>query len=106
MCLFTGVSFEKAIGYYQQGKEVLVLDRASKSVTGSGYDTFSFEELFGNLDFLVDVPAVLDPEFEQAVREMVESGKRETAESETEEFDPEDEEKSSPPTKRWKIKRG
>ena len=27
--MFTGVNFEKAIDYYRNGKEVIVLDRAS-----------------------------------------------------------------------------
>lgn len=73
--MFTGVNFEKAIDYYKKGKEVIVLDRNSLGKNGkSGYDTFPFSELGENLDFLVDVPAVPNPEFEQAVREMVEAG--------------------------------
>lgn len=72
--MFTGVNFEKAIDYYKKGKEVIVLDRNSLGKNEkSGYDTFSFSELGKNLDFLVDVPAVPNPEFEQAVRDMVES---------------------------------
>lgn len=73
--MFTGVNFEKAIDYYKKGKEVIALDRNSLGKNEkSGYDTFSFSELGKNLDFLVDVPAVPNPEFEQAVREMVEAG--------------------------------
>ena len=69
--MFTGIDFEKAIDYYRKGKEVIVLDRASVGKNGkSGYDTFPFEELFKDLDFLVDVPAVVNPDFEQAVQEM------------------------------------
>ena len=69
--MFTGIDFEKAIDYYRDGKEVVVLDRASVGKNGkSGYDTFSFEELFKDLDFLVDVPAVVNSDFEQAVQEM------------------------------------
>lgn len=72
--MFTGVNFEKAIDYYKKGKEVIVLDRNSLGKNGkSGYDTFPFSELGENLDFLVDVPAVDNPEFEQAVQDMVES---------------------------------
>ena len=72
--MFTGVNFEKAIDYYKKGKEVIVLDRNSLGKNEkSGYDTFSFSELGKNLDFLVDVPAVDNPEFEQAVQDMVES---------------------------------
>ena len=72
--MFTGIDFEKAINYYRNGKEVIVLDRASVGKNGkSGYDTFSFEELFKDFDFLVDVPAVVNPDFEQAVQEMTEA---------------------------------
>lgn len=57
-----------------KGKEVIVLDRASVGKNGkSGYDTFPFEELFKDLDFLVDVPAVINPDFEQAVQGMTEA---------------------------------
>ena len=70
--MFTGVNFEKAIDYYKKGKEVIVLDRNSLGKNEkSGYDTFSFSELGKNLDFLVDVPAVPNPEFEQAVQDML-----------------------------------
>lgn len=69
--MFTGIDFEKAIDYYRDGKEVVVLDRASVGKNGkSGYDTFPFEDIFKDLDFLVDVPAVANPDFEQAVQEM------------------------------------
>lgn len=72
--MFTGIDFEKAIDYYRKGKEVIALDRASVGKNGkSGYDTFPFEELFKDLDFLVDVPAVINPDFEQAVRGMTEA---------------------------------
>lgn len=76
--MFTGIDFEKAIDYYRKGKEVIVLDRASVGENGkSGYDTFPFEELFKDLDFLVDVPAVVNPDFEQAVQDMVEPDQNE-----------------------------
>lgn len=76
--MFTGVNFEKAIDYYKKGKEVIVLDRNSLGKNEkSGYDTFSFSELGKNLDFLVDVPAVPNPEFEQAVQDMVEPDQNE-----------------------------
>lgn len=69
--MFTGIDFEKAIDYYRDGKEVVVLDRASVGKNGkSGYATFPFEDIFKDLDFLVDVPAVANPDFEQAVQEM------------------------------------
>lgn len=76
--MLTGVNFKKAIDYYKKGKEVIVLDRNSLGKNEkSGYDTFSFSELGKNLDFLVDVPAVPNPEFEQAVQDMVEPDQNE-----------------------------
>lgn len=76
--MFTGIDFEKAIDYYRKGKEVIVLDRASVGKNGkSGYDTFPFEDIFKDLDFLVDVPAVANPDFEQAVQDMVEPDQNE-----------------------------
>lgn len=76
--MFTGVNFEKAIDYYKKGKEVIVFDRNSLGKNGkSGYDTFPFSELGENLDFLVDVPAVPNQEFEQAVQDMVEPDQNE-----------------------------
>lgn len=70
--MFTGVDFKKAIKFWEQGREVLVLDRASKSASGSGYDTFDFSQLFENVEFLADVPAVETPEFGPTVSEMEE----------------------------------
>ena len=76
--MFTGVNFEKAIDNYKKGKEVIVFDRNSLGKNGkSGYDTFPFSELGENLDFLVDVPAVPNQEFEQAVQDMVEPDQNE-----------------------------
>lgn len=76
--MFTGIDFEKAIDYYRKGKEVIVLDRASVGKNGkSGYDTFPLEDIFKDLDFMVDVPAVANPDFEQAVQDMVEPDQNE-----------------------------
>lgn len=71
--MFTGVSFEQAIDYWKKGREVIVLDRNSQNSSG-GYDNFPFEELFRNVELLADVPAVENPEFTQAVADMVQSG--------------------------------
>lgn len=68
--MFTGVSFEQAIDYWKKGKEVIVLDRHSQNASG-GYDNFPFEELFRNVELLADVPAVENPEFKQAVTDMI-----------------------------------
>lgn len=67
--MFTGVNFEQAIDYWKKGREVIVIDRNSKSENG-GYDNFPFEELFRNVELLADVPAVENPEFNQVVAEM------------------------------------
>lgn len=73
--MFTGVSFEQAIDYWKKGREVIVLDRHSQNPSG-GYDNFPFEELFRNVELLADVPAVENPEFTQAVADMVQSGQK------------------------------
>lgn len=92
--MFTGVNFEKAIDYYKKGKEVIVLDRNSLGKNGkSGYDTFPFSELGENLDFLVDVPAVPNPEFEQAVQDMVEPDQNENDAEGDEQLPPDQPEK-------------
>ena len=77
--MLTGVDFRQAIKYWTQGGEVIVLDRTVKSPAG-GYETYSFDELFRNLEFLVDVPAVEDPEFRQAVEDMVQESDLENEE--------------------------
>lgn len=68
--MFTGVSLDRALRYWKNGKEVIVLDRTVKSPSG-GYETYSLDALFKNLELLVDVPAVENPEFKQAVADMV-----------------------------------
>ena len=76
--MLTGVNFEKAIDYYKKGKEVIVLDRNS---------------LGKNLDFLVDVPAVPNQEFEQAVQDMVEPDQNENDAEGDEQLPPDQPEK-------------
>ena len=86
--MFTGVSFEQAIDYWKKGREVIVLDRHSQNASG-GYDNFPFEELFRNVELLADVLAVENPEFKQAVAEMVQSGQKQE--------EPAEEKSSTPP---------
>lgn len=71
--MLTGVNFEQAIDYWKKGREVIVIDRNSKTESG-GYDNFPFEELFRNVELLADVPAVENPGFKQAIEEMVQNG--------------------------------
>ena len=73
--MFTGISLDQALRYWKDGKEVIVLDRTVKSPSG-GYETYSFDELFRNLELLADVPAVENPEFNQAVAEMAQGGSK------------------------------
>lgn len=67
--MFTGVSLDQALRYWKSGKEVIVLDRTVKSSAG-GYETYSLDELFKDLELLADVPAVENPDFSQTVDEM------------------------------------
>lgn len=73
--MFTGVSFEQAIDYWKKGREVIVLDRHSQNASG-GYETYSLDELFKNIELLADVPAVENPKFKQAVADMIQSGQK------------------------------
>ena len=79
--MFTGVSFEQAIDYWKKGREVIVLDRHSQNASG-GYDNFPFEELFRNVELLADVPAVENPEFQQAVEKMMQLNQKQEEPSE------------------------
>lgn len=71
--MLTGVNFEQAIDYWKKGREVIVIDRNSKTESG-GYDNFPFEELFRNVELLADVPAVENPGFKQVIEEMAQNG--------------------------------
>ena len=86
--MFTGVSFEQAIDYWKKGREVIVLDRHSQNASG-GYDNFPFQELFRNVELLADVPAVENPEFKQAVADMIQSDQKQE--------EPSEEKSSTPP---------
>lgn len=77
--MLTGVDFRQAIKYWTQGREVIVIDRSSLHASG-GYDNFPFEDLFRNVELLADVPMVEDPEFRQAVEDMVQESDPENEE--------------------------
>lgn len=70
--MFTGVDIDQAIKYWKKGKEVIVIDRTIRSQSG-GYETYSLESLFQNLELLADVPAVERPEFNQEVMGMIQN---------------------------------
>ena len=82
--MFTGVSLDQALMHWKKGKEVIVLDRTVKSPAG-GYETYSLDELFKNLELLVDVPAAENLGFRQAVADMIQSdqGRGKTSEEES-----------------------
>ena len=92
--MFTGVSLDQALRHWKNGKEVIVLDRTVKSPSG-GYETYSLDELFKNLELLVDVPAVENPEFKQAVKDMVQSDPKQE--------EPSGEENVTPPSERPEV---
>lgn len=92
--MFTGVSLDQALRYWKNGKEVIVLDRTVKSPSG-GYETYSLDELFKNLELLADVPAVENPGFKQAVAEVVQSGQKQE--------EPAKEKSSTPPPTRPEV---
>ena len=94
--MFTGISLDQALRYWKDGKEVIVLDRTVKSPSG-GYETYSFDELFRNLELLADVPAVENPEFKQAVEEMVRGGSKQKQDK------PSGEESITPPSERPEV---
>ena len=92
--MFTGVSLDQALRHWKNGKEVIVLDRTIKSLSG-GYETYSLDKLFENLELLVDVPAVENPEFRQAVKDMVQSDPKQE--------EPSGEENVTPPSERPEV---
>ena len=67
--MLTGVSKEKAIKALSNGKQVLVCDRSIRN--GKVIPMVSLDNYLDGLDFLMNVPAVSNPEFEEAVHDMV-----------------------------------
>ncbi len=68
--MFTGVSRKKAIKAWQAGRDVRVLDRNAEDCAGN-IPLVPLDKLLKSYEFLVDVSAVDDPEFKEAVDEMV-----------------------------------
>ena len=68
--MYTEMSLKEALEYFMKGRKVLVLNEYDdKSISTERIENCLPEEA----KYLVDVPAVPNPEFEQAVQEMVES---------------------------------
>jgi len=69
--MYTEMSLKEALKYFMKGRKVLVLNEYDdKSISAERIEDCLPKEA----KYLVDVPAVPNPEFEQAVREMVEAG--------------------------------
>lgn len=66
--MFTEMSLKEALKYFMKGRKVLVLNEYDdKSISAERIEDCLPKEA----KYLVDVPAVPNPEFEQAVQDMV-----------------------------------
>lgn len=94
--MYTEMSLKEALKYFMNGRKVLVLNEYDdKSISAERIEDCLPKEA----KYLVDVPAVPNPEFEQAVQDMVESDQKKNAKVD---------EQLPPPTNRrrnWKKKR-
>lgn len=94
--MYTEMSLKEALEHFSKGRKVLVLNEYDdKSISAERIEDCLPKEA----KYLVDVPAVLNPEFEQAVQDMVESDQDEDGEAD---------EQLPPQTSRrrnWKKKR-
>lgn len=95
--MLTEMSLKEALKYFMKGRKVLVLNEYDdKSISAERIEDCLPKEA----KYLVDVPAVPNPEFEQAVQDMVEPDQNEN--------DAEGDEQLTPQTNRrrnWKKKR-
>lgn len=95
--MLTEMSLKEALKYFMKGRKVLVLNEYDdKSISAERIEDCLPKEA----KYLVDVPAVSNPEFEQAVQDMVEPDQNEN--------DTEGDEQLPPQTNRrrnWKKKR-
>ena len=67
--MYTEISLKEALKYFMKGRKVLVLNEYDdKSISAERIEDCLPKEA----KYLVDVPAVPNPEFEQAVQDMVE----------------------------------
>lgn len=95
--MYTEMSLKEALKYFMKGRKVLVLNEYDdKSISAERIEDCLPKEA----KYLVDVPAVPNLEFEQAVQDMVEPDQNEN--------DAEGDEQLPPQTNRrrnWKKKR-
>lgn len=72
--MLTEMSLKEALKYFMKGRKVLVLNEYDdKSISAESIEDCLPKEA----KYLVDVPAVPNPEFEQAVQDMVEPDQNE-----------------------------
>ena len=72
--MLTEMSLKEALKYFMKGRKVLVLNEYDdKSISAERIEDCLPKEV----KYLVDVPAVPNPEFEQAVQDMVEPDQNE-----------------------------
>lgn len=83
--MLTEMSLKEALKYFMKGRKVLVLNEYDdKSILAERIEDCLPKEA----KYLVDVPAVPNPEFEQAVQDMVEPDQNENDAEEDEQLPP------------------
>ena len=88
--MLTEMSLKEALKYFMKGRKVLVLNEYDdKSISAERIEDCLPKEA----KYLVDVPAVPNPEFEQAVQDMVEPDQNENDAEEDEQLPPDQPEK-------------
>lgn len=68
--MFTGISKEKALEKISKGEAVYVVDRNNEDALGN-IQMIPLANYLNGLEFLTDVPAVPNPDFEEAVQDMI-----------------------------------
>ena len=85
--MYTEMSLKEALKYFMNGRKVLVLNEYDdKSISAERIEDCLPKEA----KYLVDVPAVPNPEFEQAVQDMVEPDQNENDDEGDEQLPPPD----------------
>ncbi len=88
--MYTEMSLKEALKYFMKGRKVLVLNEYDdKSISAERIEDCLPKEA----KYLVDVPAVPNPEFEQAVQDMVEPDQNENDTEGDEQLPPDQPEK-------------
>ena len=69
--MYQEMKMEDAMKKFCAGRQVLVLECMSPKDGPKEYDVVDLRDLFSGSRFLVDVPAVIDQEFDIAAQDMV-----------------------------------